>query len=75
MLAELRLLRGDVVALAVHADDQALVPQGRQCPGCRPVADLMLLGEGQYRRDAAGESAALDVVSQDRRQLLMQRDG
>ena len=65
--------RGHVIALAVDADDQTLVAQGRQrsCRGA--VADLLFLGEGQDGWHPASQNALLDLIAQQRRQLLVQR--
>ena len=63
-----------VIALAGDADNQALVPEGRERASRGAVRDLVLLGEGQDGRNPARQLSSLNLATQDRRELLVQRN-
>ena len=69
-----QLTSSHVVALAGDADDQALVPEGRERASGGAVRDLVLLGEGQDGRNPPRQLSSLDLAAQDCRELLVQRN-
>jgi hypothetical protein len=61
----------NVVALAADADDEPLVPEGRERVGGGAVGDPMLLGKAQDRGHAAGQLAGTDLLAQETGELLV----
>jgi hypothetical protein len=69
------LLMGHEGSFADHAENDAVILEDPQGLLGRDVANAMFLAEGLDTRHAAGQRAVLDLTTEQRRQLLIQRRG